>query len=38
MEKIALNQITLLDPQGHNVLLTEYFNERLLLVFHRHLA
>ena len=38
MEKIAIDQLPLLDLQGNRTALTDYFSERLLLIFHRHLA
>ena len=38
MDKVALDKLPLLDLQGNRVTLTQYFKERLLLVFHRHLA
>jgi hypothetical protein len=38
MEKVAIDQLSFLDLQGNVTSLTGYFDQRLLLVFHRHLA
>ena len=38
MEKVAIDQLRFLDLHGNAISLTGYFNERLLLIFHRHLA
>jgi hypothetical protein len=38
MEKIALDELRLLDLRGNLVTLRNYFQERLLLIFLRHLA
>ena len=38
MEKVAINQLSFLDPDGNVTTLTRYIDERLLLIFHRHLA
>jgi hypothetical protein len=38
MEKVAIDQLRFLDPQGKKVSLVGDASERLLLIFHRHLA
>jgi hypothetical protein len=38
MEKIAIEQLHFIDPQGNSTLLGGKPQERLLLIFHRHLA
>jgi len=38
MEKVAVDQLRFLDLHGNATTLTGYFSERLLLIFHRHLA
>ena len=38
MEKIALDQLALLDLAGERVELTAFFEKFLLLIFLRHLA
>jgi hypothetical protein len=38
MEKVALDELRLLDLRGNPVTLRNYFQERLLLIFLRHLA
>jgi hypothetical protein len=38
MEKVAIDQLSFLDTQGNVTFLTGYFDQRLVLVFHRHLA
>jgi hypothetical protein len=38
MEKIALDELRLLDLRGNLVTLRNYVQERLLLIFLRHLA
>jgi hypothetical protein len=38
IEKIALDQLPLVDLQGNPALLSNYFQKHLLLIFLRHLA
>jgi len=38
VEKIALDELPLLDLHGTRVTLTDHFQEHLLLIFLRHLA
>jgi len=38
MEKVAIDQLRLLNFHGNSASLSELFSERLLLIFHRHLA
>jgi hypothetical protein len=38
MEKVALDELRLLDLRGNSVKLGNFFQERLLLIFLRHLA
>jgi hypothetical protein len=38
MEKLAVDELPLVDPHGKPVKLSEHFGEYLLLIFLRHLA
>jgi hypothetical protein len=38
MEKVAIDQLRFLDLHGTAASLSEFLSERLLLIFHRHLA
>jgi len=38
MEKVAIDQLRFLDPHANTISLIDYFEDRLLLIFHRHLA
>ena len=38
MEKVAIDRLRFLDLRGKPTLVTGYFSDRLLLIFHRHLA
>jgi hypothetical protein len=38
MEKVAIDQLRFLDLHGNAISLTDCFTDRLLLIFHRHLA
>ena len=38
MEKVAIERLQFLDPHGNAISLVDMASERLLLIFHRHLA